>query len=140
MKRLYIKDAKLKGELYFFNPESFHKDEISYEKFDLGELQKKSLDSIRNMYNLSFLKSFDTTAVDKLYKAGYVLYSSRMVLMEQLDSALYTATFIHAPKDFETVNKDYAFLSRTYHFIVKEIMYKNKNAEPWINKKVLGTQ
>ena len=95
------------------------------------------VDSVRGLYNIDSIKSFDSTAVDKLYEKGYVLFSSYFVFMEQTDSSAYTAIYSRSPRDFEKVNKEYAHLAKAYNFISHDVLDRNGEVEKWIEKKVI---
>lgn len=133
LKRLYLKNSKLKAELYFFE-RSTSKD-ITYEKLEIDDLSLSLLDTIRSSYNIENI-TVDTTPVRKLYEQGMILFSAPFQFIEQTSEKNYTGIFLRSPQAFEDVSKDYYNLVRIYKFLMTQIFYKNENVKRWVESKI----
>jgi hypothetical protein len=148
MERYFYEKGKFQAEVYFFCKKNGHPilssndltntKDLKFEKYPVGELPIRYLDSLSNLYSLFKIDSFDVNAIKGMREKGYLTHTTAMVLIEQSSRHKYVATFTNYPESFSHLNPNYAFLSVFHKFTEDSLLLRNDGIKKWINDRTLG--
>lgn len=149
LKRLFVEDNVLKGELYFFQQandktisgfnEIKNIPNIKIDKYTINNLEYRYVDSLKYYFDLLYLNKLDPNIVKDKHQKGLILHSLSMMFVEEATESQYISSFNSYPSSFIYDSDTYMLLSKINNLIEDEIVIKKPEAFKWINDHISAT-